>query len=295
MKGTSQNLPLGNQPMSILARTSNKRNYVYYSHLRSNQQEHRATSTLERVIKNIEDFHVTTTNSLLDTVRSKEKLLVLLSVIVLMIATATERITFKMTIDHMFPYKFVLMHIVYVMSCLVFAATTAYKLYKTDEITPQMTEFPHSKMFLMAVLDTVQFLILTSAAIGVSPTMTVLLVHTSTLVIVLGSKWLIPGRSYSTVHLTGVKFIGSAISLALARIIIGDVVTGNHTCIVSSCIYIIGAALQGLITLYKEKSITDWSRPINIYYLSSWLYFYQSFIVLGLGVVFYFFQGKQFM
>lgn len=67
----------------------------------------------------------------------------------------------------------------------------------------------------MAILDTVQFAGLTVSAAGVSPTMTVILLHTSTPFLVLGSNYVFPDRRYSVVQVRGVKLIGVAVLIGL--------------------------------------------------------------------------------
>ena len=79
------------------------------------------------------------------------------SVIFLMVSTATERVTFKMSVDRMTPYRLSLTMIMITLSFVVYGAIALYKLYFTNKITRRMLEFPHRKLFSMAFLDTVSF------------------------------------------------------------------------------------------------------------------------------------------
>lgn len=49
----------------------------------------------------------------------------------------------------------------------------------------------------------------------------------------------------------------------------------------------------GLSTLYKEKSIITWAQPMDIHYLSSWLFFYQLLVAAVLSPFIYLLQGNH--
>lgn len=78
-----------------------------------------------------------------------------------------------------------------------------------------MKEFPNAKLFMIAVLDTVVFGGLTVSAAGVTPVTTVILLHTSTPFMILGSYYLFPERLYSLVKMRGVILISVAGTLSL--------------------------------------------------------------------------------
>jgi hypothetical protein len=113
----------------------------------------------------------------------------------LIISTATERVTFKFMIDRMLPFKFVLIEIIFFLSFLLFSCITMYKVHRTKEITSQMKQFPHKQIWIMAILDSLQFVGLVYSGVNVSPTMTVILMHTSTLMVVAGSHIVFPYRN----------------------------------------------------------------------------------------------------
>lgn len=142
----------------------------------------------------------TADTSILAQIRTYIGELMLFPVMMLVTATATERITFKITVDRMLPYQFVLVEIIFFLSSVVFGAMTAYKQKYTQEITEQMKQFPHSKILIMASIDTFQFIMLVFSASEVSPTMSVLLMHASTLPIYVGSMFTFPNRKYSAYH-----------------------------------------------------------------------------------------------
>lgn len=224
---------------------------------------------------------------------ANENRALVLAAAVLIVSTVIERVSFKIMIDRMLPYKFMLVEIIFFLSCFVFAAVAAYKQLFTSEITPAMHRFPHSKILVIAVMDSIQFLGLVFSAAEVSPTMTVILMHSSTLFIVLGSKLAFPQRHYGTLHAYGVMLISTAIVISILKIIWNDFIVPGSGFIVTwdSMIYLAASSLQGLSTFYKEKALVDWSQPISIYLLSSWLFFYQFWVTIFLSFLHYTVSG----
>ena len=98
----------------------------------------------------------------------------------------------------------------------------------------------------MAVLDTIQFAGLTVSAAGVSPAMTVILLHTSTPFLVLGSRYSFPDRKYSLIQIRGVQLIALAVIISLISSSGYFISPGVHESdITSSFVYFCMAALHG--------------------------------------------------
>ncbi|KAJ1440162.1 hypothetical protein B484DRAFT_161126 [Ochromonadaceae sp. CCMP2298] len=167
---------------------------------------------------------------------------------------------------------------------------------------------------LMAVVDTVPFLFMAFSASGVPPTMTVILMHASTIFVVLGSSVLFPSRKYTRVHHLGVGLIGLAICLCLlkATFFAGDLVSlggyggkgsggyiegsgggwGTGGSAALSCwVFVAAACAHGLATLYKEKRIIEWGQPLDNFSLTSWLFLYQFLTTIIFSMVFYLVSG----
>jgi hypothetical protein len=155
-----------------------------------------------------------------------------------------------------------------------------------------MNDFPHANLTIMALLDTLHYSGLTISASGVTPTMTVILLHSSTPFIVLGSRYLFPNRKYSSIQMKGVALISAAVIISASRPIVWIYDEIDRYTAVSSLVYVSAAAVQSLGNLYKEKSLIEWSKPVDIHLLSSWLFLYQLAAVLLFGPVIYFAQGK---
>lgn len=224
---------------------------------------------------------------------TQEGALLALAVVGLMFSTVLERVTFKVVVDRMTPFRLVLTQTVLVTSVLVYGTIALGKRGLTTQVTAQMHQFPHSKLVLMALLDTLQFSCLVASAAGVTPTMTVILLHASTPVVVLGSRLLFSDRVYTDLQLRGVTLVASAVMigfmgqvwLLLSR---GSVQLSGT---LSSFFYVLAAALQGAASLYKEKAIIDWKQPIDVHSLSTWLFFYQTICVVVLMPAIYMLQG----
>lgn len=223
---------------------------------------------------------------------NKDSIYLFLSTLGVMVATTAERITFKMSVDRMTPHRLVLIEIIFTVSLVVYGIIVAMKRGLTNEITSQMYLFPHSKLMIMALLDTIQFSFLVLAAAGITPTMTVILLHASTPAIVFGSKFFFPTRVFTEAQMRGVYLIVFAIVVGIVQQIWAILTRGiDQSGLLSTLVYILAASLHGCSTLYKEKAIIEWMQPMDVHYLSSWLFFYQVLACLVLGPAIYIFQG----
>jgi len=239
--------------------------------------------------EDIEKYSVEYFKQLYNEYATRQNIVVTLSVVVLIAATAIERITFKIMVDRMLPYKFVLVQIIFLFSAITFIILTKVKKYiQKDEESEDMTEFPQSKIFAMAVADTIPFLCMAFSASGVPPTMTVVLMHSSTIFVVLGSKIIFPGRHYSQNNYIGVGLIATAIGFCLLKILVWkmDLISSSTDSVALCCfLFLAATSLHGFSTLYKEKNIIEWSRPIDNMYLTSCLFVYQFLVTIAIAIL----------
>lgn len=148
----------------------------------------------------------------------------------------------------------------------------------------------------IAVMDTFQFVGLVVSAAGVSPTMTVVLLHASTPCIMFFSRSAFPERKYSQVQMVGSVIISASIFICLSRPLIYHILGRIGLGPVLSCVaYVLCAAFQGFITMYKEKAIIEWARPLDIYHISAWLFYYQTIVSVVLGPFIFLLQGKSYI
>lgn len=122
-----------------------------------------------------------------------------------------------------------------------------------------MKDFPHSKLIVMATLDTIQFAGLTVSAAGISPAMTVILLHTSTPFLVLGSRYAFPDRKYSVVQMRGVQLIALSVLISLVGSMTHLFLPGVHESdTASSLLYFSMSALHGkTFTLCERSTAVD--------------------------------------
>jgi hypothetical protein len=280
--GTSLNDPTNN------GRTVN--NYTTFS---TDENFGFGTPTMENPHATVPSMVQSYKDSLLNFYAKNE---LVISTSLLVVSTAGERVTFKFMIDHMYPFKFVLIEIIFLLSFLLFSIVTLYKTHRTKEITKEMRSFPHQQIMIMAFLDSIQFLGLVLSGVYVSPTMTVILMHTSTLFVVGGSRIAFPHRNYGDLHKNGLIFISFALFISLCKIVWCDWSSADsehYLSTRSALLYIFSAALQGLSTLYKENSLVSWGQPVNIYYLTSFLFLYQFITMFVMSLLFYFSRGNN--
>jgi len=212
------------------------------------------------------------------------------AVLVLMTSTASERVIFKMSVDRMAPFRFVLAWSFIAASFLIYGSVMLYKVIYTDKITARMWQFPKKKLLTMAVLDTLSFTGLCLSAAGVTPTMTVILLHASTPIIVSMSRFAFPDRKYSDTQIKGSNFIVCAIAFSLARSVTDMYYRRDTYNAFSSVMYVASAAIQGVGTLYKEKAVIEWSQQLDIHFLSAGLFFFQMLTMGVLALVLYYMQ-----
>lgn len=149
---------------------------------------------------------------------SKTQWILIISVILLMFATAAERVTFKMSVDKMTPFRFVLILFIFITSTIIYGSVTLFKFIFTSHITKGMKKFPNKQLWIMAILDTIYFSGLIISAADVSPTMTVILLHSSTPCVVLCSRKIFPNRKYSEIQMKGIYYISIYLVFILINI-----------------------------------------------------------------------------
>lgn len=160
--------------------------------------------------------------------------------------------------------------------------------------------FPDRKLIIMALFDTLSFGGLIISATGVTPTMTIILMHANTPLIVLGSKYIFPERVYSTLQNVGIFLITIALLISFSRPLFHlfgfdgsnpKLHDNQYTSAICALLYLSSAALQGIGALYKEKAIIEFSQPADVHVMSCWLFFYQFLYALIGYPLFYALQG----
>lgn len=119
---------------------------------------------------------------------------------------------------------------------------------------------------MIAVLDTVVFGGLTISAADVTPMTTVILLHTSTPFMILGSHYLFPERLYGLIKMRGVLFISAAVTFTLIGSFFSYFYSSTQTLSTPmSCLYYLAmCALHGVSMLCKVRFEHSFSVPLAI-------------------------------
>lgn len=213
-----------------------------------------------------------------------------------MLFTASERVSFKMIVDRVTPFRFVYIVLTLFLLLIINGSILLYKLCFTDKITTRMKKFPLTNVAVMALIDVIQFAGLFVSASGVSPTMTVILLHASTPCFICGTFIVFPNRKYSPVQIRGSVLILIAIVISVIRpllFLIDSSQQANYRIqyAYSSILYVFFSGVLGVATLYKERCIIQWSQPIDIHYISVWSYLFQLLYALILSPLIYLMQN----
>ncbi len=155
-----------------------------------------------------------------------------------------------------------------------------------------MKGFPLRKLAAIAIIDTLGLGGLVISAYGVTPAMTVILMQAHSPVSVLGCKYFFPDRLYTPTQIKGVWIVCVALFLGVFSAFFSPGYDDRST-VASSALYIACASLQGLSTLFKEKSVLEFGTPVDMYTLSSALFSYQVVFSIILFPFFYLLQGKK--
>lgn len=153
-----------------------------------------------------------------------------------------------------------------------------------NRIAVCMKEFPQTKLLIIAAIDAVQFAGLVISATGVPPVVTVLLMHASTVFLVMASRHAFHERKYSSVQMRGVQLIALAVTVSLVGSFLDTTNPSSQMLSdpYSSVLYLAMCALQGFSTLCKvthKQSTVKLRTSSNMNILT--LMNYQYFIVIG--------------
>lgn len=219
-----------------------------------------------------------------------EQRFILFSVCLLVLATAGERITYKMAIDRLTPFRTVYVLAVLGISMIIYNVIIFAKRAFTNDIDEGMMAFSARPLMLIAAMDTVIFGIQSISASGVSPTMTVILLHANTPCIVWGSRCAFPGRQYGMLQSRGAQIIAAGIIISISRPILHLIDGENVPYATSTLIYTCASAMQGFVLLYKEKTLAEFGKRMDVYLISAWLFTYQFGIACLLSPFLYLMQ-----
>jgi hypothetical protein len=210
----------------------------------------------------------------------------------LILTTVTERVAFKIMVDQMLPYKFVLIQIIYLLSSIIF---TLLSMYKSTTLSYDISidyinihDYPYKDIIIIAILDIIPFIMMASSASIVTPTMTVILMHSSTIFNVIGSKYLLPNRNYTKFNMIGILLISLAILVCLCK----TIYINNHYFYRHEFTSILESPLQGSSLMQSELQTSSLASSSILSSLSS-LSHYSSNPISKIIYTFVFFIGAS--
>ena len=143
--------------------------------------------------------------------------------------TTSERVAFKMLIDRVVPFRFLVLVLVVLFEALALMAVVSAKGW-AGTAAPSPTGFPRRKLLIMAALDLTKDLMMVLTGAFVPPTLTVMLLQCQ-IPISMGLAHLQTGtsRGYRTMHYAGAGAISLAIALAFVPVMVHWVNGGENT------------------------------------------------------------------
>jgi hypothetical protein len=191
--------------------------------------------------------------------------------------TTVERVAFKMLVDRVVPFRYLLLVLVVAFDA---AALTVVVLAKSCRggNAPMPQGFPRRKLLAMAALDLVKDTMMMLTGAFVAPTLTVLLLQGQLPVGMLlgvlysGAKGRGLSLGYRPMHYAGAGLISVALVAALLPVTVAewlDVTSPNTVTYFFACV---PAAAS---VLYKEKALTLYRMPVDPYVLNLWVDLYQ--------------------
>uniref|UniRef100_A0AAV1T0D4 Uncharacterized protein n=1 Tax=Peronospora matthiolae TaxID=2874970 RepID=A0AAV1T0D4_9STRA len=201
---------------------------------------------------------------------SRKSLLSFGVILLLLVAMSSERFLFKVMVDRMESYRYVLYQLttfLYIppMFCIVSYKATHGDLGENDGM-----EFSKFHFFVMGLLDLVHGLILFIAGGRTDPTQTLLFMQASIPISACMSAAFF-GVSYTRPQVAGMLAITGGLALSLIACIenIDSDEFDNREIGWNSVFYLLAAIPGSLSMLYKERVIRD--QPVDVSYLNAWV------------------------
>lgn len=201
-----------------------------------------------------------------------------LSSTLMLIMAALERVTFKLLLDRMAPFRAFLAETVVLMYMLVSGAALLYKLLFTEDVAKEMWEFPQWKVAAIAAIDALHLFLMFLGGAQITPAQTVLLLQLQVpLVMILsGALRCRCGAGVKRNHVLG--SLGIALSVALAS-------TSRSASTACLLTYGVSALPAALSTLLKERAMIDFGKPMEPMLMNLMLAVYQMAFAVALSPI----------
>ncbi|CAN0282821.1 unnamed protein product, partial [Ectocarpus sp. 8 AP-2014] len=210
----------------------------------------------------------------------------------LMALIALERLTFKLMVDRMAPFRFVLAQAVAACYAVAVGVVVLRRVNLSGE-RGSMQGFPVWRLAMMAVLDMLHLVPMIVAAADVAPTLTVLLLQCSAPFCLAVSGGFCSRRRYPRKSVLGaaVIFLGACVAIYLpisrlinARATLHDDVrsheydpvhlrggSGDYAIVeagYNTILYVLACLPAAVSTVYKQYALEQHGRPVDAHQLS---------------------------
>lgn len=200
--------------------------------------------------------------------RRRESVVVVVLLIVLMLGCAVERVSFKVVVDKLTDYRFFTVELVCAANVIVMAFLA---ILNRGSVDAEMRSMSKWKFFVMALLDTAQFL-LTMLPGGIVPApLTALLLQAAVPITLLFSATCLRRSSdYSWQHYVGALVVTVGLFVSLWPLLFNGAL-GQHRgeALVNCFLYAAAGVPFALSTLFKEAALS--AQPVSVYYLNAWV------------------------
>jgi hypothetical protein len=233
------------------------------------------------------------------------------ALVVLCFATTVERVSFKMLVDRVVPFRYLLVVLMVLIEALLLGVVVRLKSCH-GSLVPDAASFPRKKLLVMALLDLTKDLMMILSGAFVPPSLTVLLMQGQLPVsMLLGMAYeRSKGRyasstrvQYTRSHYLGASLIAAAVVLAFAPALAAALWTtgeqgASHdvglTAFQHVSVYALSVLPASASVLYKEKALTAYRMPLDPYVLNLYVDVYQLLLLAALAPVAYQVQSMGF-
>lgn len=223
------------------------------------------------------------------------------ALVVLCSATTMERVFFKMLVDRVVPFRFLVLLLIVALEAVMLGVVVKCKAGSHSEV-PDAASFPRKKLLMMAVLDLSKDLMMIMSGAFVPPTMTVLLLQGQIPVSMAmgvayerfkGRGGSSPRLAYKSSHYKGAACIAVAVALAFLPAFLQGY--GSSTGFQHTAVYLMSCLPASASVLYKEKALTAYRQPMDPYALNLYVDIYQVLLLVLLSPAIYQLQSAGFM
>lgn len=198
-----------------------------------------------------------------------------LFLVLLCAVTTLERVSFKMLVDLVVPFRYMVVVVVVAADTLLLAIIVPCRGHCGDGSRVMNSySFPRSKLLVIAFLDLLKLYMMTLPAAWVAPTLTVMLLQGHVPVSMLMGRLRAQPLQYTTLHCVGASIIALSLLLALLPVLV-ERSSDAPGVVWNTIVYLLSCVPASASTLYKEKAMMELRQPLDPYLLNLHVDLYQ--------------------